>query len=368
LVPADIAAIARGARLGLSEAAARRVGHARRIVEALSAQGIRGYGINTGVGALCDVLIERQQQQALSRNILFSHACGLGEPLGRVETRAIMAAQIAGFAHGASGVRLEVVDTLLALLAAEVLPVIPSRGSVGYLIHAAAIGLVLIGAGEATVGERRITGAEAMARIGCTPLVLEAKEGLSLVNGTPCATGLACVALDRMQRLADWADAAAALTYENLGAQAGAFDEVTLELRRSDGLQEVGSAMRRWLADSPMLAAREGSRTQDPLSLRAVPHVHGAARDAWVVAEAVVARELDSVTDNPAVGGTATRPWCGLKPMRSRPGSPWRWMRWLRRRPSWLRSPSGARTGWSIRSSAACRPSSRRTAASARVI
>lgn len=308
LTPADIASVARGAKLILSESAARRIRQARRIVDALSEQGIRGYGINTGVGALCDVLIDRPQQQALSRNILFSHACGLGDPLGRVETRAVMAAQIAGFAHGASGVRLEVVDALGALLNADILPVIPARGSVGYLTYAAAIGLVLIGAGEAMEGDACISGAEAMARIGRAPLVLEAKEGLSLVNGTPCATGLACVALDRMARLADWADAAAALTYENLGAQAGTFDAVTLALRQSDGLQAVGRAMRHWLAGSAMLAGRSGSRTQDPLSLRAVPQVHGAARDAWHAAEAVVARELASVTDNPAVGGTPEAP------------------------------------------------------------
>ncbi|WP_264481693.1 HAL/PAL/TAL family ammonia-lyase [Acidisoma cellulosilyticum] len=308
MTPAAIAAVARGARLTLSEGAAGRIRHARLIVEALSVQGIRGYGINTGVGALCDVLIDRPRQQALSRNILFSHAAGLGEALGRVETRAVMAAQIAGFAHGASGVRLDVVDALIDLLRADILPVIPSRGSVGYLTHAAAIGLVLIGAGEAMVGAERISGAQAMARIGRTPLVLEAKEGLSLVNGTPCATGLASVALDRLQRLLDWADAAAALTYENLGAQAGTFDAVTLALRKSDGLQRVGQAMRHWLADSAMLAGRLGSRTQDPLSLRAVPHVHGAARDAFVAAEAVVIRELQSVTDNPAVGGTPEAP------------------------------------------------------------
>ena len=308
LTPAEIAAVSRGARLDVSESAAARIRHARRIVEALSEQGIRGYGINTGVGALCDVLIDRPRQQALSRNILFSHAAGLGEPLGRIETRAVMAAQISNFAHGASGVRIEVVDALIALLNADILPVIPSRGSVGYLTHAAAIGLVLIGAGEAMMGNARISGSDAMARIGLTPLVLEAKEGLSLVNGTPCATGLACVALDRMRCLLDWADAAAALSYENLGAQLGTFDETTLALRKSDGLQAVGAAMRRWLSGSTMLAARAGSRTQDPLSLRAVPHVHGAARDAFAAAEAVIRRELDSVTDNPAVGGTPEAP------------------------------------------------------------
>ncbi|KQT84058.1 aromatic amino acid lyase [Aurantimonas sp. Leaf443] len=306
---AAIAALARGARLELGPAARARVAAGRRIVEALSERGIRGYGINTGVGALCDTIIPLEEQRALSRRILFSHACGLGAPLGRAETRAVMAAQLSGFAKGASGVRPELVEALAALLNADLLPLVPSRGSVGYLTHAAAIGLVLIGAGAAIGPDgARLAGGAAMAAIGRQPLVLEAKEGLSLVNGTPCSTGLACLALDRLARLLDWADAAAAMTCESLGAQAGAFDAETLALRRSDGLQAVGARLRALLAGSPLVAARAGRRTQDPLSLRAVPQIHGAVRDALAQALPVVERELASVTDNPAVGGTPQAP------------------------------------------------------------
>ncbi len=139
--------------------------------------------------------LSRENQQALSRNIILSHACGVGDPLGRVEARAVMAAQIANFAHGYSGVRVETAEMLLALLNADIIPLIPSRGSVGYLTHAAAIGLVLIGQGSAMQGTERLSGADALARLGLAPLRLEAKEGLSLVNGTPCATGLAALAL-----------------------------------------------------------------------------------------------------------------------------------------------------------------------------
>lgn len=304
----DVAAVAEGAGLDLSAAARGRIEAARRIVEALVERGIRGYGINTGVGALCDVIIDRDAQQSLSRNILFSHACGVGEPLPAPETRAIMTAQIANFAHGASGIRPETVDALLALLNADVLPVIPSRGSVGYLTHGAAIGLVLIGHGEARHGGERLTGREALARVGLEPLVLEAKEGLSLVNGTPCATGLACLALSRMDRAMDWADAAATLSYENLGAQAEAFAAVPLALRTSPGLRTVGARLASWLDGSALLAASAGSRTQDPLSLRAVPQVHGAVRDQMDYLAVVVDRELASVTDNPAVAGTPEAP------------------------------------------------------------
>ncbi|OHV75352.1 histidine ammonia-lyase [Ensifer sp. LCM 4579] len=304
----EVAAVSEGGRLNLSETTRQRIVHARRIVDALVERGVRGYGINTGVGALCDVVIGREHQQSLSRNIILSHACGVGAPLRRVEARAVMAAQIANFAHGYSGVRLETVQALLALLNAGIVPLIPSRGSVGYLTHAAAIGLVLIGHGSAMQGAEKLSGTQALARVGFEPIRLEAKEGLSLVNGTPCATGLAALALARLERLFAWADAAAAMTYENLGSQADAFAEGSLALRQSPGLQTVGKSLRDRLAGSPMLAAAAGGRTQDPLSLRAVPQVHGAARDVFGQVAAIVDRELSSVTDNPVVSGSPDIP------------------------------------------------------------
>jgi histidine ammonia-lyase len=304
----DIAKVAAGAKLALSEAAWTRVEHARVIVDALVEQGIRGYGINTGVGALCDVVIDRDRQHALSRNILFSHACGVGTPLEREETRAVMAAQIANFAHGYSGVRRQTVEALLALLNKDILPLIPSRGSVGYLTHAAAIGLILMGAGQARHAGAEIDGATALEKAGLSPLRLEAKEGLSLVNGTPCATGLASLAVSRIERLLEWADAAASMTYENLGAQADPFAAIPLALRKSPGLITVGENLRRRLANSGLLARSAGSRTQDPLSLRAVPQIHGAVRDQVMAVSEVVDRELASVTDNPVVSGDATNP------------------------------------------------------------
>ncbi|TCV65365.1 MULTISPECIES: HAL/PAL/TAL family ammonia-lyase [Neorhizobium] len=304
----EIAAIANGAELVLSAESWQRISKARAIVDALVEREIRGYGINTGVGALCDVVIDRDDQQTLSRNILFSHACGVGEPLGNAETRAIMAAQIANFAHGFSGISVKVVEALLALLNADILPVIPSRGSVGYLTHAAAIGLVLIGEGECRQAGELIAGREALNRVGLEPVTLKAKEGLSLVNGTPCATGLGALAISRFFHLLDWADAAAAMTYENLGAQADPFAEMPLSLRRSAGLQRVGRNLRHWLAGSQLLAQSAGSRTQDPLSLRAVPQIHGAVRDALEQAQEVIDRELSSVTDNPIVTGSPEAP------------------------------------------------------------
>jgi histidine ammonia-lyase len=304
----EIVAIANGAAPVLSAKAMSRLEDARALLVSIVSRGIPAYGINTGVGALCDVVVGGDSQKVLSRNIVMSHASGVGAPLAATETRAIMAAQIGNFLHGASGVRPELVEALCALLAADCLPIIPSRGSVGYLSHAAAIGLVLIGSGRARHDGETLTGTEAMARIGRAPFVLEAKEGLSLVNGTPCATGLACLALARTEHLLDWADAAAAMTYENLGCQRGAFDADTLALRPSPGLARTGEAMRAYLKGSALLARRVGTRTQDALSLRAIPQYHGAARDIFADVEAAVARELASATDNPALSGSVDAP------------------------------------------------------------
>jgi histidine ammonia-lyase len=193
-------------------------------------------------------------------------------------------------------------------LNANILPVIPSGGSVGYLTHAAAIGTVLIGEGTAVFEGNLITGAQALQQAGLAPLTLQAKEGLSLVNGTPCATGLASLALSRLEGLLDWADVSAAMTYENLGSQSDPFAAEPLALRKSQGLQQVGKTLRHWLAGSELLAQSAGSRTQDPLSLRAVPQIHGAVRDAFLKAGDVVNQELESVTDNPVVTGTANNP------------------------------------------------------------
>lgn len=304
----DVAAVAEGARLSLSGAAKRRIADARAVVETIVDRGIRAYGVNTGVGALCDVVVDRPLQRQLSHNILMSHATGIGAPLGVVETRAIMAAAVSNYALGHSGVRLEVVDALVRLLNADVTPIVPAKGSVGYLSHMAHIALVLIGAGRARVGDKTVTGGEALTAAGLAPLELGAKEGLSLVNGIPCASGLASLALKRSERALNWADAIAALTIEALMGNPAAFDQVALSLRVSASLQIVGAALRDRLAGSGIIAAGAGRKTQDALSLRAVPHVHGAARDAFEVAADVVSRELASVSDNPVIAGTPDMP------------------------------------------------------------
>ena len=304
-----LAEVALGARLVLGEAARNRIAAARDLVRAIVAQGVAAYGINTGVGALVDRAVEPALQRRLSRQLIMSHACGVGAPLPEPEVRAIMAAQANNHAHGCSGVRVAVVEALLALLDHRIVPEVPQGGSVGYLTHMAHISLVLIGEGHARIGDERLTGAEALARAGLAPLVLEAKEGLSLINGAPCATGLGAVALARARRAVDAADAVAALSFEALGGNPVAFDPVLMALRRSDGIAATTTALNAWLAGSGHLTG--AARLQDPISLRAVPHVHGAVRDALTHVGAMIDAELASVTDNPVVLGTPDAPRAG---------------------------------------------------------
>jgi histidine ammonia-lyase len=305
----EVAAIASGAAvLELSAAAKARIEAANAIVKTVVERGIRAYGVNTGVGALADVMVPREKHSALSRNILMSHAVGVGTPLPVQETRAIMASAVNNFAHGYSGLRLSVVQHIVDLLNAGVSPEVPEQGSVGYITHSAHIGLALIGHGMAILQGERLPAAEALARLGLKPLLLEAKEGLCLVNGTPCVTGLSSLVLDRARRLMDWADAVAAMSFETQRCQISAIHPAAMALRVSPGLHEVAAKLNLLLSESRILSSATGRKTQDALSLRAIPQVHGAVRDVWGDTVGVVDRELASVTDNPIVSGVPDAP------------------------------------------------------------
>ncbi|HEY4890200.1 MAG TPA: histidine ammonia-lyase, partial [Reyranella sp.] len=243
-----------------------------------------------------------------SRNIVMSHAVGVGPPLAAPVVRAILAAAVNHYARGYSGVRPEVVLRLCELLRRGLIPEVPSGGSVGYLTHMAHVALAMIGGGHAHLGGERMSAAAALAACGLEPLVLEAKEGLSLVNGIPCATGMAALALTRIARLLDWADLIGAMTFENLRGQIAAFDAEAFSLRVSPAPRGVAARLRAYLDGSAILAASAGRRTQDPLSLRAIPQVHGAVRDQFAHAAGTVDAELASVSDNPVVVGTKEAP------------------------------------------------------------
>lgn len=251
----DVVNVARGkATLALSESARERIAQGRKIVDLIVSSGHVAYGVNTGLGALCNISLAEEQLGQLSRNTLLSHACGVGELLDEAQTRAIMCAAIANYSHGKSGISLAIVDQLLAFLNQQITPMVPSQGSVGYLSHMAHIGLALMGVGDVVWRGEKVPAFQALADAGLKPINPGAKEGLSLVNGTPCMTGMACLALDDAQRLLGWADVTGAMSFEALRGQLVAFDEDILALKASPGIQHSGARLRNLLADSPLLA------------------------------------------------------------------------------------------------------------------
>ncbi|QUG73674.1 histidine ammonia-lyase (plasmid) [Erwinia sp. E602] len=299
-----VAVAAGGARLELSDAAWRRIENARQIVQHIVDEGRVAYGINTGLGALCNITLDPPQLSQLSRNTLLSHACGVGPLLGEAEARAIVCAAIANYSHGYSGISPRVVQGLLALLNQRITPQIPSQGSVGYLTHMAHVGLALIGVGQVSWRGQTVSAEQALREAGLQPCPLAAKDGLSLVNGTPCMTGLACLALADAERLLDWADVTGAMSFEALRGQSDAFDAEILALKASDGIRHVGERLRNLTADSAIVAESRGVRTQDALSLRSMPQIHGACRDQFAHAARQIVTELNAATDNPLVLGS----------------------------------------------------------------
>ncbi|RMP10273.1 Histidine ammonia-lyase [Pseudomonas syringae pv. delphinii] len=301
----DVVAVARhGAQLRLSDAAWARIDNAQAIVQQIVVSGERAYGVNTGLGALCNVSLQGEQLSRLSRNTLLSHACGVGAPLADEQTRAIICAAILNYSQGKSGIHRQVVEALLALLNRGITPQVPSQGSVGYLTHMAHVGIALLGVGQVSYRGHIVAAEQALKEEGLAPVTLGAKDGLCLVNGTPCMTGLGCLAIADAERLSQWADVIGAMTFEALRGQLDAFDESILALKPHPGMQQVGKNLRSVLAGSEVLASSQGIRTQDALSIRSIPQVHGATRDQLAHAIRQIETELNSVTDNPMLLGT----------------------------------------------------------------
>ncbi|EPL04604.1 histidine ammonia-lyase [Pseudomonas sp. CF161] len=301
----DVVAVARqGAQLVLSEQAWARVENAQAIVQRIVASGERAYGVSTGLGALCNVSLEGEQLSQLSRNTLLSHACGVGPVLSDEQTRAILCAAIINFSQGKSGVQRPVVEALLNLLNRGITPQVPSQGSVGYLTHMAHISITLLGVGQVSYRGQVVAAAQALAAEGLQPVQLGAKDGLCLVNGTPCMTGLSCLALADATRLLQWADVIGAMSFEALRGQIAAFDAEIIALKPHPGMQQVATNLRSLLEGSEVIANSLGIRTQDALSIRSIPQVHGAARDQLAHATRQIETELNAATDNPLLLGT----------------------------------------------------------------
>ena len=303
----EVARVARGGgSVELAPAGRERLARSRAALETAMRDGEPLYGVNTGFGSLATVRIGDDDLRQVQQNLVLSHAAGVGDPLPVEVVRAMLLLSAASLTRGLSGVRPLVVDRLLALLNAGITPVVPERGSVGAsgdlapLAHAA---LVLLGDGEAWHNGGRISGRDALGRLGAAPLVLEAKEGLALINGTHLMAALGALVHHDAERLMSAAMCAAAMSADACRGTDAYLDERVHVARAQHGQAEVAARLRALLAGSQIVPSHlhDDPRVQDPYSLRCAPQVLGASLDALRFSRASIERELGAVTDNPLV-------------------------------------------------------------------
>src|SRR4051812_28980038 len=282
----EVGAAARsGARVEIAAGARKRVRAARQLVDRIAEGDTPTYGINTGFGTLAEVSIPKADLRKLQRNLILSHAAGTGAPLPLSEVRALMLLRANVLAGGYSGIRESTLELLVEMLQRDVSPVAPEKGSAGAsgdLAPLAPLALVLIGEGEAFLGGQRMPGPQALSRAGLQPVVLEAKEGLALVNGTQAMQAVGVLALLEAERCARIADIAAAMTIEGLMGSHKPFLAAIHRVRGHAGQSLVAAELRALLRDSHINASHQDEhcqKVQDPYSLRCSPQVHGAVRD-----------------------------------------------------------------------------------------
>ncbi len=304
---ADVLAVADGRQhVALAPAARNKMLRTRAVVERAVRAGVPVYGVNTGFGKMSEITIPNSQLAALQRNLVRSHAAGVGDALPEREVRAMMLLRANVLATGFAGARASVVDALLALLNAGIWAVVPEQGSVGAsgdLAPLAHLALTLIGEGRARVGVYEGDSAELLAKAGLTPVVLEAKEGLALINGTQAHTAVAALACAELTRLWHAAHIATAMSLDALLGTPDAFDARIQDARGQPG-QKVSAALLRALLKGSAIreSHRHGDpRVQDAYALRCAPQVHGPALEALRFARDIIERELNAATDNPLV-------------------------------------------------------------------
>ncbi len=300
----DVAAVAAGARAALAPYAAEAMARSWEGVQTLLANGEIAYGITTGFGAFKGRIIPPHEVAALQRNLVLSHAAGVGPALDVPTVRAVIAVRVNTLAMGYSGIRPQVVEALLALLNAGIVPVIPAYGSLGAsgdLAPLAHLACVLIGAGEAFYEGERLPGAETLRRAGLAPVELGAKEGLALLNGTAVTTAIGTLVTLRAENLVRAADIAGALSLEALRGTVAAFDPRIHLVRPHPRQVDAAAYVRRLLEGSTFVRPHDPRDIQDAYSLRCMPQVHGAVRDTVAYARWALEIELNAVTDNPLI-------------------------------------------------------------------
>ncbi len=307
--PLDLAALValsvRGSRVALSTNTKQRVYRSRQVVESAVATGATLYGINTGFGKLAGVRIPDAQLALLQRNLLLSHATGVGDALPQATSRLAFALRIHNLALGYSGVRMQLLEQAMALFNHDLVPVIPSQGSVGAsgdLAPLSHMALPLIGFGNVNDGTRVISGKAALVKAGRKPLALREKEGLALINGTQIMTAIGLLTLHRALLCCKAADIACALTVEALRGSEKPFQARIHELRKHQGQSCTAQNLRSLLNGSKVMKSHAHcAKVQDAYSLRCAPQVHGASKDGVRYAHNVLLTEANSVTDNPLV-------------------------------------------------------------------
>lgn len=300
----DVVAVAYGRLVVLDAKMVPRIERCRAAVDRLVAEGRVVYGITTGFGRFKDRVISANEVQQLQLNLVRSHSVGVGPDLSSPDVRAIMLARANTLVLGYSGVRPVIIELLLGMLNAGVTPRIPAQGSLGAsgdLAPLAHLALVMIGEGEATLDGEMLDGATALSRSGLTPVNLLAKEGLALLNGTAQMVGMGALVVRRAINLALTADIVACLSLEALYGTDRAYDERVHALRPHPRQIDCAAFLRRLLAGSQFLRSDDPRHVQDPYTLRCVPQVHGAVRDAIAYAQWVVNIELNTVNDNPII-------------------------------------------------------------------
>lgn len=301
----QVVEIARGgAQVGLTEEAKKSIQFSRDIVEKNIREKNTIYGLNTGFGKFVNVAISEDQLDRLQLNLILSDAVGIGAPFEKDVTRAIMLLRVNALAKGYSGIRLSTVETMIMMLNKGVHPVIPEKGSVGSsgdLCPLAHMVLPMIGEGEAEYQGKVMEGKEAMEAAGIPTVVLKAKEGLALINGTCAMLGAASLAVHDAEILMKTADIASALTVDSLEGITDAYDPRIHMIRPHKGQIDVAANLRTLLADSKLTTKQTKIRVQDAYSLRCLPQIHGASRLAYDYVRGVIETEINSVTDNPLI-------------------------------------------------------------------
>lgn len=293
------------AKVEFSEEYKAKINKSRKMVEQCVDEARPVYGTTTGFGKLVTQSIPKEQAELLQRNIIVTHSTSVGEPFGEEEVRAMMLMVLQSMGVGVTGTRLELAEMYREALNKNLIPYVPKEGSVGYLCAEGHIATIMIGEGRAYYEGELYDAKTALAKAGMTPIVLSYKEGLILTNGTTSPTAMAAIAVYDLIRAAKTADIIGAMSLEGLNGLIKAYDQRIMDCRPQTELINTAANVRTILEGSDLIEAAKGTHVQDPLSVRCIPQMHGAAKRVFYNAKEVIEVEINSCADNPILCGEA---------------------------------------------------------------